>query len=234
MGLGLVNRAALGPLLFALLACSGPSPESHQAAPGAGGLATLEVGGRPGTHSAGAEGCSVAAPEGNFKFEGDLLISDEASLHAAQAYTEVTGTVRVATSFVGVVELPNLTTVGGDFAAESAIITSPSATIVESSVTRLRAANLETIGGRLYVYLNFKLVELDLRSLSSAGDVFIDRNTILQMVRLDAYPTDLTFDAPLPDCLVPAFPNVLVTSPITGLASCSCSTECGHLVAHCE
>jgi hypothetical protein len=239
MGLGLVDRATVGPLCFALLACSGPSPESHHAAPGAGagtggttlaeagataaggsttaagGSTPLEGGGRSATPSAGAEGCSVPAPEGNLKLEGDLLISDAASLDAAQAYTEVTGTVRVATSFVGGVDLPNLTAVGGDLAAESEIISSPSPSIVESGVTRLRAANLRTIGGSLFVYLNFKLVELDLRSLSSAGYVFIDRNTILQMVRLDAYPTDLSFDAPLPDCLVPAFPNVLVTSPIT-------------------
>jgi hypothetical protein len=200
----------------------------------AGGSATQASGAGSSSEDGGASDCSVPAPHTTAIFYGDLLITDDASLATARAYTEVTGSVRVATSFAGVVELPSLTKVGGDLAVESTIITSPASAIIESNVTRLRARSLTSVSGSLWIYLNFKLVELDLRSLTSAGNVFIDRNTTLQMVRFDAYPTELSFDAPLPECLAPAFPNVSLVGLPAGVVPCECAMQCGRLVAHCE
>lgn len=218
------------------------APDTSSAGRGSGGASEMgtSLSGSTSVPGAGAsfgggnaEPCQLPPSEGRTTFDGDLLIVDDASLAAARKYTDVTGMVRVDPAFVGNVDLPNLISVGSDLAAESAIVSSPAPAIVESHIKRLRAPRLTTVGGQLWIYLNFELTELDVRALTSAASVFIDRNTNLQMVRFDAYPADLSFDAPLADCLAPAFPKVLVTKPERAL-TCACSSECGHVVADCR
>ena len=194
---------------------------------GAGGAGGSVTGGGGSGGSLATGGCAPpAAPPGESIFTGDLSISSAADATAAQAYTEVTGTLYV---WNGAVDLPRLHKVGGDLSAAS------------SQIVSFRAPNLTTIGGQLYFYLNFSLLELDLRSLVSVGKrAWVYRNIVLVSLRLDAFTTagelvSIQDNLKLLPCVVD---DIEAHSPLGdyhGFANpaCHCETICGHAQQIC-
>ncbi len=144
-----------------------------------------------------SSGCPTTPPVGApFVHEGDLLVSDAASIAAAWSVTEITGNLELPTTATDLshVSLPNLRRVGGDLNAHA------------TAFERLHFPNLEEIGGRLYLDANLGLVRTDFRSLTRAGGVFVVRNLFLQTVGLGALREtgSLQFNSnPLVDCLGP-------------------------------
>ena len=91
-------------------------------------------------------------------------------------------------TFVGTVELPRLRKVGKDVRRDGA--PAPKNPNDPAQVTRLRLPNLTQIGGDLWFYLDFNLIELDLRSLETIGGrAWIYRDTLIDTLRLDALGT---------------------------------------------
>ena len=97
----------------------------------------------------------------------DVLISNTASLAAAMNCVEVTGSLAMSLTFVGTVELPRLRKVGKDVRRDGA--PAPKNPNDPAQVTRLRLPNLTQIGGDLWFYLDYNLIELDLRSVETSG-----------------------------------------------------------------
>jgi hypothetical protein len=202
---------------------------------GAGGsVGTGGAGGSIGTGGAGAGGgpCTVEAPAGGTVFEGSITINNAADATAAQAYTGITGSLVMGVGFAGAVDLPRLRTVGGDVFAEG------------GGLTNLRAPNLTSIGNDLWIYLVTTLVEVDLRSVVTAGGrLWVYRNPKLATLRLDALrqvaeDVQIRDDTPLAACVVDDIASH-VTAGMTIVAlgtphpDCHCETVCSHAEERC-
>src|SRR6185436_10050324 len=145
--------SSLLALMVAVAANGGCDSRSVAPPPTDGGLladAATDLG-------AGGGACAVEAPAGGTVFEGSITINNAADAVAAQAYTEITGSLVMGIAFTGAVDLPRLRAVGGDVYAEG------------GGMTNLRAPNLASIGNDLWIYLVTELVEVDLRSLVTVG-----------------------------------------------------------------
>ena len=176
--------------------------------------------------------CVVEAPAGGTVFEGSITINSAADATAAQAYTDITGSLVIGVGFTGAVDLPRLRTVGGDVYAEG------------GGMTNLRAPNLASIGGDLWVYLVTKLVELDLRSLVTVGGrLWVYRNPKLATLRLDALrqvaeDVQIRDDSPLGACVVDDIAShvtagMTVNALGTPHPDCHCETVCNHAEERC-
>ena len=173
----------------------------------------------------------------------DVLISNTASLAAAMDCVEVTGSLAMSLTFVGTVELPRLRKVGKDVRRDGA--PAPKNPNDPAQVTRLRLPNLTQIGGDLWFYLDYNLIELDLRSLETIGGrAWIYRDTLIETLRLDALRTvgadfNIADVFRLPDCVVKDIASHLTAGEsVTAQgektpAGCSCQPACGHLEQHC-
>ncbi len=197
---------------------------------GAGG--SVGTGGAGGNGGAGGGPCIVEAPAGGTVFEGSITINNAADATAAQAYSDITGSLVIGIAFAGVVDLPRLRTVGGDVFAEG------------GGITNLRAPNLTSIGEDLWIYLVTALVEVDLRSLVTVGGrLWVYRNPKLATLRLDALrqvaeDVQIRDDSPLGACVVDDIVSH-VTSGMTIVAlgtphpNCHCETVCNHAEERC-
>ena len=199
---------------------------------GAGGGA-VGAGGAGGQGGGGVGGaCAVAAPAGGTVFEGSVTINNAADAIAAQAYTEISGSLVMGIAFTGAVDLPRLRTVGGDVYAEG------------GGMTNLRAPNLTSIGNDLWIYLVTQLVEVDLRSLVTVGGrLWVYRNAKLATLRLDAVrevaeDVQIRDDTPLAACVVDDIASH-ITSGMTKIAlgvphpNCHCESVCNHAEERC-
>jgi hypothetical protein len=171
--------------------------------------------------------------------EGDLVIATRADAEAARAISEVTGDVTVLPSYCGVLELPNLVTVGGSVRV-SAQTSDDAQEVIYPDLTALRLPNLTSIGDELFVYLAYSLVETDFRSLESVGyRVYYMRNLALRRIGLDSLTaTDATFAAcPLAaPCEIEAICNQVGSSGCGATSSdvtCTCETRCERLEPVC-
>jgi hypothetical protein len=200
---------------------------------GVGGAVGAGGAGGSGGSSGGSDGaCAVEAPPGGTVFEGSVTINSAADATAAQAYTEIKGSLTMGAGFTGVVDLPRLRTVGGDVYAEG------------GGTTNLRAPNLTSIGNDLWIYLVTQLVEVDLRSLVTVGGrLWVYRNPKLAILRLDALrqvaeDVQIRDDTPLGACVVEDIISH-VTAGMTPIAlgtahpNCHCETVCNHAEERC-
>jgi hypothetical protein len=198
---------------------------------GAGGAAgTGGAAGAAGSGSGG--GCGVEAPAGGTVFEGSITINNAADVTAAQAHSEIKGSLAIGAAFTGAVDLPRLRTVGGDVYAEG------------GGMTNLRAPNLTSIGNDLWIYLVTELVEVDLRSLVTVGGrLWVYRNPKLATLRLDdlsqvAEDVQIRDDSPLGACVVDDIASH-ITAGMTKVAlgtphpNCHCETVCNHVEERC-
>jgi hypothetical protein len=172
-----------------------------------------------------------------------LLIDSAAAAVAAQDCTEATGSVIVSPSFVGTVDLPRLRKVGKDIRRDGAA--APSDPNNPAQTTRVRLPNVTQIGGELWFYLDFKLVELDLRSVETiTGRAWIYRDTLIHTLRLDAlhqvgkdfYIADVVR---LPDCVAKDIASHVTAGETSTAystptpAGCHCEQVCGHVEVLC-
>jgi hypothetical protein len=156
---------------------------------------------------------------------------------------EATGSVTVSPLFVGIADLPGLRKVGGDVRRDGAA--APVNASDPAQVTRVRMPSLTEIGGDLWFYLDFNLVELDLRGLTTVGGrAWVYRDTLIDTLRLDALKTVgrdfyIADVFRLPDCVAE---DILshVTSGESAYASgavtptnCHCEPVCGHVEQRC-
>ncbi len=145
-----------------------------------------------------SDACPIAPePVGTRVHEGDLVLSDAASVAAAWSVKEITGDLRFSTSASDLadVSLPNLQRLGGDFNAET------------TPFVRMHFPNLEEIGGELFLSANLALERTDFRSLTRAGYVYFVRNLKLKTVGMGAL-READFAGffsgdPIVDCLGP-------------------------------
>jgi hypothetical protein len=237
LGLGLVT------LLCAQLAlgCESPEEGSTEAAAGAGAAVGAEAasdGGFAG-EADGAPSCLPdPEPAGSGVYEGDVTLSAPSDVAAIAELEEIHGSLRVLSTYSGVLELPNLRRLSGDLQVEG----SPGPATGLDQVTSLRLANLQQIGGQLWIYLAWSLSEVDLRSLESVtGQVFIMRNLSMRVARFDALEEvggSVTFAAQtsLPSCVTASNPVLGGAAFANGAAdkSCHCESPCGYLQAQCD
>jgi len=241
---GAGRSSSLLALVVAVAANSACNSRSVAPPPMDGGLLTDAAtdlgagGGAAGTGAAGGQGgggggaCAVEAPEGGTVFEGSIAINNAADAVAAQAYTEISGSLVIGLGFTGAVDLPRLRSVGGDVFAEG------------GNMTNLRAPNLTSIGNDLWVYLVSQLVEVDLRSLVTVGGrLWVYRNAKLATLRLDALrqvaeDVQIRDDSPLGACVVDDIASH-ITAGMTKIAlgvahpDCHCETVCDHAEERC-
>jgi hypothetical protein len=171
------------------------------------------------------------------------LIDSAAAALAAQDCTEVTGSVTVSPFFVGTVELPRLRKVGKDVRRDGAA--APTDASNPAQTTRVRLPNVTQIGGDLWFYLDFNLVELDLRSVETiSGRAWVYRDTLIHTLRLDALHQvgrDFYIAAvfQLPDCVAKDIASHVTAgegSQAIGAATpanCHCEAVCGHVEQRC-
>lgn len=184
----------------------------------------------------------VPVPEGGQPC-AELLIDSAAAAAAAQSCTEVTGSLVVSPFFVGTIDLPRLTKVGGDVRRDGA--KAPSNPNDTGQTTRLRLPNVTQIGGDLWFYLDLNLVELDLRSVKRIGGRgWVYRDTLISTLRLDAlrevgmdfYIGDVTR---LLDCVAKDIAShVIAGQGITAIGNatrgtCHCEPICNHVEQRC-
>jgi hypothetical protein len=188
----------------------------------------------------GAPGCPTppTAVPGEVR-EGDLVIATRADAEAARALSEVTGDVTVLPSYCGVLELPNLVTVGGSVRV-SAEMSEDAQDVFYPKVTALRLPNLASIGNELFIYLAYSLVETDFRSLETVGyRVYYMRNLALRRIGLDSLTqASATFSAcPLAaPCEIEAICNQVGSTGCGATSSevaCTCETHCDRLEPVC-
>jgi hypothetical protein len=173
----------------------------------------------------------------------DILIDTAAAVIAAQDCTEATGGVTIFPSFVGTVDLPRLRRVGKDVRRDGA--PKPANAADPAQTTRVRLPNVTAIDGDLWFYLDFNLVELDLRSVETiAGRAWVYRDTVIDTLRLDALHTVgmdfyIADAAQLSACVVKdIFSHVVAGPSSTGYgaptpANCHCAAVCGHVEEQC-
>jgi hypothetical protein len=177
-------------------------------------------------------------PLGSGAFEGDVILSTSGDVAAIADFAEIRGSLRVLSTYSGVLDLPNLRSLGGDLHVEG----TPSPAAVVSQLTSLRLPNLERIDGEVWIYLAWNLGEVDLRSLESvAGQLFIMRNVSLRVARLDALGEvggGMTFQAQtsLPSCVTDPVSLLAGLTLANGAADtrCHCESPCGYLQAKCD
>jgi hypothetical protein len=228
--LGRWGTAVFLTIFLSVVAASGCTSHSLAGGGGGGVGGSVTGGGGVATGVAGSVatgGCAPpAAPAGGSVFTGDLSIYTTAEATAAQAYTEVTGTLLVGAAAV---DLPRLRKVGGDLYASS------------SSIVSFSAPNLTSVGGQLYFYLCSNLLELDLRSLQSVGQrAWVYRDIVLQSLRLDAFTTagaevSIQDNLKLLPCVVDDIEAHGPPGAYVGFANpaCHCETICGHAQQLC-
>jgi hypothetical protein len=150
-------------------------------------------------------------------------------LEAANAFSEITGSLRLAArSLDGVteVDLVNLRSLGGDLLAQG------------TPLVRLALPNLSELAGELNLQANAELSEVDLRGLQTLGaGLTITDNPQLARARLDSLTTVAgsiqVSGALLPLCEVQAlYDRLEVAEQATGTA-CSCTSDCGWLEVVC-
>jgi hypothetical protein len=207
---------------------------------------TTATGGRASATGGSAEGGAAGAacpepppgPGEGGVFDGSLSIAGPDDAAEADLYSEITGDLVIESSYEGVLELPNLVTIGGRLDVQSPLINNNTA-VDYGRMTELHLPNLETIGGALYLYLLTALVETDFRNLTSVGgDVYIYRVPNLRRVRLDAlnaagsvYFAD---DFALPKCEMDAICGRLGSSNCqSGDEDCTCAEVCGLFTPDC-
>jgi hypothetical protein len=217
-------------LVVLAIGCGSPA-----AGDGGGGGSGAEGG------SAGATGCPSLppAPAAGDVLDGDLALASTADAEGAAGLSGITGSLRIAPSFPGVLHLPNLQRVGGDVHLEGHVV----AGAPESewaSITELRLPNLQSIGGELFVYLTGALVETDFRSLQTAGSrVYYMRNLALRRIGLDsisAGPVDIQASPLAASCEIDAIcAQIGATSCGSQYsdADCSCVERCERLEPDC-
>lgn len=177
-------------------------------------------------------------PLGSGAFEGDVTLSTPDDVAAIADLAEIRGSLRVLSTYSGVLDLPNLRLLRGDLHVEG----TPGPATVVNQLTSLRLPNLERIDGEVWIYLAWNLGELDLRSLESvAGQLFIMRNVSMRVARLDALAEvagGVTFQAQtsLPSCVTDPVPLLADTALANGAADtrCHCESPCGYLEAKCD
>jgi hypothetical protein len=202
---------------------------------GSGGSFPGSGGSHPGTGGAGGASsvsCLAPPPAAGAVWSGALEIGTAADVAAARGYAEVTGGIFVDAAFSGVVDLPDIVSVGGDVYIES------------TGVTAVRMPNLSRLTGMLWMYLNLSLSEADFRSVGVASRVFINRNPKLTLIRMDSLRQadgglEIT-DAQIPVCLAQAIVAAVATPPapsnVVGIPSspCTCdATSCADVVEVC-
>lgn len=203
----------------------------------------MGAGGAGGLGGAGVGDCApVAVPPGG-KVCADLLIETAADATAAEECTEVTGGVTISPFFKGTVDLPRLRKVGKDVRRDGA--NAPTTTGDPAQTTHVLLPNCTEIGGDLWFYLDFNLVELDLRSVRTiAGRAWVYRDTMIHTLRLDALQSvGMDFyigdDFQLPDCVAKDIESHVTagqSSTATGTktpANCHCEPVCGHVEQLC-
>lgn len=204
---------------------------------GVGGTAA----GSPGGGQAGNSECESGAdsPASGRSVEGDLLIVSPADAEAAQDVSEITGSLEITTAFEGVLDLPNLVTVGGRVSISGGS-SADGQSVVWPGITELRLPNLTSIGDELYVYLTDALVETDLRSLTHVGyRVYYMRNLALERIGLDA----LSYaDVSIQSCPVAAACEIDAICARVGQTECgrvysdpdcTCNERCGRTESSC-
>jgi len=174
---------------------------------------------------------------------GDIVIVNAADATTARDCTEATGGVTISPLFVGTVDLPRLRKVAKDVRRDGA--NAPAMAGDPAMTTRVLLPNVTEIGGDLWFYLDFNLVELDLRSLQTvAGRSWIYRDTmihtlrldVLQHVGLDFYIADVF---QLPDCVVQDIASHVTAGQSLDVlgtktpANCHCESVCGHVEQLC-
>jgi hypothetical protein len=173
----------------------------------------------------------------------DILIDSAAAAIAAQDCTEATGSVAIYPFFTGAVDLPRLRKVGKDVRRDGA--PKPANAADPAQTTRIHLPNLTEIGGDLWFYLDFNLVELDLRSVETiAGRAWVYRDTLIDTLHLEAlrsvgmdfYVGD-TFQ--LPECVAKEIFSHVTAGQGSNLggtkpsASCHCEAACGLVEERC-
>jgi hypothetical protein len=200
--------------------------------------------GAAGDSSSAGSGASASCPDeppapvAGDVLEGDLLIATPGDAESASSWSEITGTLRIASSYPGVLDLPNLVRVGGDvFLEGNAVAGMDESTWAQ--ITELRLPNLASIGGQLYVYLTAKLVETDFRSLESVGyRVYYMRNLALRRIGLDslsnaAASTSIQASPEAASCEIEAICGGAGCGEEYSDADCTCEVRCGRLEPHC-
>jgi hypothetical protein len=221
---------------------TGGSPNSESAGAGgqlgsvagAGGTddsppaSTGGTAGESSTAGTGGGDCMALAPAQGLVLDGDARITTAADVEALREFSEITGSLEVATSEPLDVGLPQLRHVGGDLRAES------------TKLRRFSAPRLESLDGVIWFYLNHEMIELDLRNLSQVGTrVFIHRNLGLRALQLEALVNvdgmegvEISGNLALPDCFLDLlderFSLLRTTAP-----ECSCTRSCGLIEADC-
>lgn len=199
---------------------------------------------KPAALAAGAGGApecpsEAQAPIGSDVLDGDLVIASLADAAAAEHVSEVSGTLRIAPSFPGVLSLPNLVRVGGDVYLEGHVVAgAPEAEWAQ--ITELRLPNLTRIDGQLFLYLTGALTETDLRKLKTVGErVYYMRNLALRRIGLDLLEdatVDIQASPQAAGCEIDA-----VCAQIGGTScgteysdpDCTCEQRCGRLEPNC-
>lgn len=220
---------------------SGEAPVAGGRSPATGGQRgdAGEAGAPNPEGSGGAPDCpSESQPLEGDVVEGDQVIATAEQANALRTVTQITGDLQVASSYSGVLELPNLRVLGGSLVVESPLIENHTA-IDWGRMTELRLPNLQSIGGRLYLYLTNALVETDFHRLESVGaEVYIYRNVALRRIGLDslsqAPSVYFADDLAAAQCEVDAICSRVgkICGPAGG-SKCSCELLCGRIVPHC-
>lgn len=192
--------------------------------------------------SEGAPECPIEpiAAAGGDVLDGDLVIASVADAAAAEHLSEVSGTLRIAPTYPGVLFLPNLVRVGKDVHVEGHVVAgAPEAEWAR--ITELRLPNLTHVGGQLFVYLTGALTETDLRKLETVGErVYYMRNLALRRIGLDLLQNAAVGIQASPQaasCEIDA-----VCAQVGGGTSCgsqysdpncTCEPRCGRLEPNC-
>jgi hypothetical protein len=235
------------------MACASPGEGATDAAAGAGAVGAGAAAGAGTAAGAGAaanegrsDGGSDSAPTclpdpepaGDGVYEGDVTLTTPSDVAAIVDFEEIRGSLRVPSTYSGVLELPNLRRLSGDLHIEG----SPGPKPELDQVTSLRLANLQHLGGELWIYLAWSLSEVDLRSLESVtGQIFIMRNLSMRVARFDALQEvggGVTFAAQtsLPQCVTALNPILGSAASANGSAdtTCHCESPCGYVQAQCD
>jgi hypothetical protein len=179
------------------------------------------------------------APRAGEVLDGDVTITSATDAEGAAGLSEITGTLLIASSFSGVLYLPNLQRVGGDVHLEGDVAAG-AAESEWAGITELRLPNVQSIGGELYLYLTGALVETDFRSLEVVGSrVYYMRNLALRRIGLDsitAGPVDIQASPLAASCEIDAI-CARIGAPSCGSEysdpDCSCVERCQRLEPSC-
>jgi hypothetical protein len=158
------------------------------------------------------------------------VLTDAASVSAAEGLTEITGGLSTSSRLVDEltgISLPDLQAIGGSVMLDS------------TSIVDLALPNLARIGGSVSIRFNARLVEVDLRRLAAVdGTLSVIGNPTLSRLRLDSLESVLSLEVEgdaLAGCEMAELATRLpAATSVVGNPDCECTSSCGWLEAQCR